>query len=77
MGLQKSSFLRAGEAIQPNQQRSRKWEARSFASKGSKHLKIKLVEEVEPREILFYRHFFFLMRETRACSDANWNNPES
>ena len=54
LGLQKSSFRRAGKATQPNRQGSRKWEARSFASKRSKHLKIKLVEEVGPREILFY-----------------------
>lgn len=74
MGLQKSSFpAELGRQCNPTERGQ--GNGRQGALLQRKQEFEDKAEEVEPREILFYQHFFFLMREG-ACSAINWNNPE-
>lgn len=77
MGLQKSSFRGAGEATQPNRTGVKETGGKELCFKGKQEFEDKAGgRSGAKRNIVLATLFFFLMRETRACSDASWNNPE-
>lgn len=76
MGLQKNSFCRAGEATQPDLTGVKETGGKELCFKGKKEFEDKAGGRSGAKRNTVLATLFFLMRETRACSDANWNSPE-